>query len=177
MQVCVATHLKNCYSLSRINDVACLASVVMNHNNARPHTAAAMQNLIMSFGWEPFNHPLTAQTYCQMIFICSCILHPSLLASGSTKTIRSKKLLPCALHSRRRHSTVKGYKNWCNAMTSAWRMVETESKSSVWCAHQMVNYRICNILLFFLNSPSELTFWITYICNTSFTYFESAYGV
>jgi len=31
-------------------------SVVMIHDNARPHTAAATQNLI-TFGWEQFDHP------------------------------------------------------------------------------------------------------------------------
>jgi histone-lysine N-methyltransferase SETMAR len=31
--------------------------VVMIHNNARPHTATAMKNLIMIFGWEQFDHP------------------------------------------------------------------------------------------------------------------------
>jgi histone-lysine N-methyltransferase SETMAR len=31
--------------------------VVMLHDNAHPHTAAAMQYLIMTFGWEQFNHP------------------------------------------------------------------------------------------------------------------------
>jgi histone-lysine N-methyltransferase SETMAR len=36
--------------------------VVMHHDNARPHTAAAMQDLIATFGWEQFNHPPTAQT-------------------------------------------------------------------------------------------------------------------
>jgi len=30
--------------------------VVMIHDNARPHTAATMQNLIMTFGWEQFDH-------------------------------------------------------------------------------------------------------------------------
>ena len=44
---------------------------------------------------------------------------------------RSKKPLPLGLHLRRRHSTVKGYNNWSNAMTSASTMVETTSKSSV----------------------------------------------
>jgi histone-lysine N-methyltransferase SETMAR len=29
----------------------------MLHDNARPHTAAAMQDLIATFGWEQFNHP------------------------------------------------------------------------------------------------------------------------
>ena len=32
-------------------------SVVMVHDNARPHTAATVQNLIMTFGWEQFDHP------------------------------------------------------------------------------------------------------------------------
>jgi histone-lysine N-methyltransferase SETMAR len=29
----------------------------MFHDNARPHTAAAMQDLITTFGWEQFDHP------------------------------------------------------------------------------------------------------------------------
>ena len=29
----------------------------MIHDNACPHTAAAMQNLITTFGWEQFDHP------------------------------------------------------------------------------------------------------------------------
>jgi len=31
--------------------------VVMIHDSARPHTAAATQNLITTFGWEQFDHP------------------------------------------------------------------------------------------------------------------------
>jgi hypothetical protein len=31
--------------------------VVMLHDNARPHTAATMQDLIATFGWEQFDHP------------------------------------------------------------------------------------------------------------------------
>jgi histone-lysine N-methyltransferase SETMAR len=30
--------------------------VVMLHDNARPHTAAATQDLIPTFGWEQFDH-------------------------------------------------------------------------------------------------------------------------
>jgi hypothetical protein len=48
-------------------------------------------------------------------------------------------------------------------MTSASTVVETMSKSSVRYVHQMAIYRVCNISLFFLNSPSELTFWITLV--------------
>jgi hypothetical protein len=31
--------------------------VLMLHDNAHPHTAAATQDLIATFGWEQFNHP------------------------------------------------------------------------------------------------------------------------
>ena len=107
--------------------------VVMIHDNTCPHTA--MQNLITTFGWEQFDHLPTAQTYCQVIFICSCILNPSLLAGSSTNTMRSRKQLPRYLHSRRHNSMMKGSKNWCSAMTGASTMVETVSKSSVQYVH------------------------------------------
>jgi hypothetical protein len=31
--------------------------VVMVYDNTRPHTATATQDLIATFGWEPFDHP------------------------------------------------------------------------------------------------------------------------
>jgi histone-lysine N-methyltransferase SETMAR len=31
--------------------------VVMIHDNACPHNDTTMQNLIMTFGWEQFDHP------------------------------------------------------------------------------------------------------------------------
>ena len=108
-------------------------AVVMIHENTCPHTA--MQNLITTFGWEQFDHPPTAQTYRQVIFICSCILNPSLLASRSTNTMRSRKPLPHSLHSRRHHCMMKGSKYWCSAMTSAWTIVETVSKNSAQYVH------------------------------------------
>jgi hypothetical protein len=46
--------------------------VVMLHHDARPHTAAATQDLIATFSWEQFDHP-TAQTIRQVIFMCSYI--------------------------------------------------------------------------------------------------------
>jgi len=63
-------------------------AVVMIHDNTCPHTA--MQNLITTFGWEQFDQPPTAQAYRQVIFICSIILNPSLLAGRSTKAMRSR---------------------------------------------------------------------------------------
>ena len=108
-------------------------AVVMIHDNTCPHTA--MQNPITTFGWEQFDHPPTAQTYHQVIFISPCILNPSLLAGSSTNTMRSRKPLPRSLHSRRHHCMMKGSKNWCSAMTSASTMVETMSQTSVEYVH------------------------------------------
>jgi hypothetical protein len=76
-------------------------------------------------------------------------LNPSLLAGGSTMTMRSKKPLPRALHRTWLRSVMKGYKNWCNTMTSASTMVETMSKSSVRYVHEMAVHMVCNIFLFF----------------------------
>jgi hypothetical protein len=82
------------------------------------------------------------------------------LLAGSSMTTSSKKPLPRAL---RRRRTMKRYINWCNAVTSASTMVEIMSKSSVKYVHQMAMYMVCDIFLFFLNIPSELTFWITLV--------------
>jgi len=95
------------------------------------------------------------------------LLLKSFLADRWFTTTLRKAVTTCRQH----HSTMKGYKNWCNAMTGASRIMETMSKSSVQYVHQMAIYMVCNIFWFFLSSPSELTFWITYICNTSFTLF------
>jgi len=71
--------------------------------------------------------------------------------------LRSKKPLPLPLHRRRHHSAVKGYKNWCNAVTSVSTMVGTMWKSSVLYVHQMAMYRVCNIFLFvFLTAHQNL---------------------
>jgi histone-lysine N-methyltransferase SETMAR len=44
---------------SRLNNQCDMLSrdVVMLHNNARPHTAAATQDLIATFGWKQIDHP------------------------------------------------------------------------------------------------------------------------
>ena len=144
--------------------------VVMIHVNACPHTATATQNLITTFGWEQFDHlPYSPDLAPRDIHL---FLHlKSFLAGRWFHEARSKKPLPCALHCRQHHSMMKGYKNWCNTMTSA-SVVETMSKSSVRYVHvhQMAVYMVCNIFLFFLNSPSELTFWITYVSHNAWQY-------
>jgi len=71
------------------------------------------------------------------------------VTSSQKLCLRSKKPLPFALHRRRHHSTAKGYKDWCSAVTSASTMVETISKSNVRYVHQMAIYMVCNIFLCF----------------------------
>ncbi|GFS76299.1 mariner Mos1 transposase [Trichonephila clavipes] len=34
-----------------------MSGVLLLHDNARPHSAINIQNLIRSFGWEPIDHP------------------------------------------------------------------------------------------------------------------------
>jgi hypothetical protein len=46
-----------CVTQSRISDVG----AVMLHDDARPHTAAATQDLIATFGWEQFDDPPYAE--------------------------------------------------------------------------------------------------------------------
>jgi hypothetical protein len=47
--------------------------VVMLHDNARPHTAAATQDLIAKFGWEQFDHPPYSPDLAPSDFMCSCV--------------------------------------------------------------------------------------------------------
>ena len=61
-------------------------------------------------------------------------------------------------------------KNWCPVMTSASTMMKTISKSSVRYAYQIAKQMVCNIFLFFLNNPSELTFWIALVHVRSSSY-------
>jgi hypothetical protein len=109
-------------------------SVVMLHDNARPRTAAATQDLIATFGWEQFDHPPYSSDLAQSDVHVFLHLKISLVTGGSTT--RSKKPLTRGLHRMRHHSTRQGYKNWCPA-ASASTMVETMSKSSVEYIHQM----------------------------------------
>jgi hypothetical protein len=111
--------------------------VVMLHDNASPHTVAAMQDLIATVGWEQFDHAPYSPDLAPSDLHVFLHLKLFLVASSSTATTRSKKPLTCCLHRRQHHFTMQDYKNWCPAMTSASTMVETMSKSSVQYVHQM----------------------------------------
>jgi histone-lysine N-methyltransferase SETMAR len=52
----------------------------MLHDNARPHTATATQDLITIFGWEQFNHPPYSPDLAPSDF--HVFLHPKTFVGG-----------------------------------------------------------------------------------------------
>jgi hypothetical protein len=53
---------------------------VMIHDNARPRTASATQNLITTFGWEQFDHPPYSPDLAPSDF--HLFLHPKSFLAG-----------------------------------------------------------------------------------------------
>jgi len=47
------------------------ATILLLHDNARPHSAAQTQNLITAFNWEQMDHPRTALIWRQVIITSS----------------------------------------------------------------------------------------------------------
>jgi hypothetical protein len=109
--------------------------VVMLHDNARLHTAAATQDLIVTFGWEQFILPPYSPDLAPSDF--HVFLHLKTFHGGQWFHNNSKKQLTHGLYRRQHHSTMQGYKNWYPTMTIASTMGETMSKSTVWYVHQM----------------------------------------
>jgi uncharacterized protein YutD len=102
----------------------------MLRDNACPHTAAARQDLIATFGWEQFDHPPYSRDLAPSDFHVHLHLKSFLGAQGFHDD--EVKEAVNTWH----HSTMQGYKNWCTA-TSTLIVVETMSKSSVRYANQM----------------------------------------
>jgi histone-lysine N-methyltransferase SETMAR len=111
--------------------------IMMLHDNVRPHTAAAMQDLIATFGWEQFDHPPYSPDLAPSDF--HMFLHLKTFLGGRRfhSDNKVKEAITHGLHRRRHHSTMQGYKNWCLAMTSVSTMMETMSKISVRYVHQV----------------------------------------
>jgi hypothetical protein len=107
--------------------------VMLYDDNARPHTAPALEDLVVTFGLEQFDH----RTYSTDLAPSDVhvFLHLKTFLHGQQFHDEVKEAT-CGLHRRRHHSTMQGYKNWCPA-TKASTMVETISKSSVRYVHQM----------------------------------------
>ena len=103
-------------------------------------------------------------------FICSCILNPSLLAGGSTITDqRNRYHMLCIAGSiiLRWRYTKTGAALW--QMPQQWWKLCRKVVYSMYIKWQYTWFVIYSG--FFLSSPLELTFWITYICNTSLALF------
>jgi hypothetical protein len=97
--------------------------VVMLHDNVRPYTATAKQDLIETFGWEQFDHPPYSPDLAPSDF--HVFLHlKTFLGGRQFHDDEVKEAITHGLHQRWHHSTMQGYKNWCPATTSASTMVE-----------------------------------------------------
>jgi hypothetical protein len=108
--------------------------IVMLHDNVRPHTAAATQDLIATFGWEQFDHPPYSPDLAPKDF--HVLLHLKTFLSGWRFQDYKVKEAINTWSASQAASHDAGIKKWCPA-TSALTMVENLSKSSVWYVHQM----------------------------------------
>jgi hypothetical protein len=111
--------------------------VVMLHDNARPHTAAATQYLIATFGWEQFDHPPYSPDLAPRDF--HVFLHLKTFLGG----------------------------RWFHDDNEVKETVNTwfaSQAASLYDAGSNGNINGLEInSCFFFNCPSELTFWITYV--------------
>jgi hypothetical protein len=128
--------------------------VVMLHDNARSHTAAATQDLIATFCWEQFDHPPSSPDLAPIDFHVLLYLKTFLGGRWFHDGDEVKEAVNTLLRRRRHHSTMQGYRNWC--LNNGGNYVET---SVMYTSNGNVN----DLEIFFFNSPSELTFWITHV--------------
>ena len=138
-------------------------NVVMIHDNARPHTATPTQNLITTFGWEQFDNPPCSPDLGPSDFHLFLHLKSFLAGGGFHDDNEVKKAVTTCCVSQVASFYDEGIQKLVQRCDKCLKMVETMSKNSVRYIHQMAIYMVCNIFLFFLNSPSEFTFWITLI--------------
>jgi histone-lysine N-methyltransferase SETMAR len=93
--------------------------VVMIHDNTRPHTAAATRNLITTFGWEQFDPPPFSPDLAPSDVHLFLHLKSFLAGLQFHDANKVKETITTCFAARRHHSTMKGCKNWCIAMTGA----------------------------------------------------------
>jgi histone-lysine N-methyltransferase SETMAR len=105
----------------------------MLHDNACPHTAAATQDLIATFGLEQFDHPPYSLDLTPRDF--HVFLHLKTVLGG--RWFHDDNEVKEAINTWFASQATSFYKNCCPAMSSASTMVETMSKSSARYVHQM----------------------------------------
>jgi hypothetical protein len=133
--------------------------VVMLHDNACPHTAAATQDLIATFGWGQFDHPPYSLGFAPIDF--HVFLHLKTFLGGrrfhDDNEVKEAAYTwfasqAASFYGAGIQKCVPGYNKWklcqkyCKLCTSNGNINGLE-----------INY------YFFFNSPLELTFWITYL--------------
>jgi hypothetical protein len=105
-------------------------------DDACPHTAAATQDLITTFGWEQFNHPPYSPDLVPRDF--HMFLHLKIFLGGwRFYDSKVKEAINTWFASQAASFCDAGIQNWCLATTGASTVVETMSKSSVKYVHEM----------------------------------------
>jgi histone-lysine N-methyltransferase SETMAR len=132
----------------------------MLHDNARPHTAAATQDLIATFGWEQFDHPPSSTDLAPSDF--HVFLHLKTFLGGRR------------FHDDEVKETINTW--FASQATSVYDAGTQKLVPRYKCLYNGGNYfeKYCKICTsdgningseintcFLFNSPSELTFWIT----------------
>jgi hypothetical protein len=111
--------------------------VLMLHGNTRPHTAAATQDLIGTFGWKQFDHPPYSPDLEPSDFHVFLNLKTFLCGLRFHDDNEVKEAVNTWFVSQAASFYVAGIQTWCPATTSVSTIVETMSKSSVRYVHQM----------------------------------------
>jgi histone-lysine N-methyltransferase SETMAR len=110
----------------------------MLHDNARPYTASATQDLIATFGWDHLDHP---PPYSPDLALSDfhVFLHLKTFLGGRRFYGDSevKEAVNAWFASQAASFYNAEIKNWCPSMTSASIMVKTMSQSSARYVHQM----------------------------------------
>jgi histone-lysine N-methyltransferase SETMAR len=117
--------------------------VVMLHDNACPHTAAATQDLIVTVGWEKFHHPFYSPDSAPSDF--HVFLHLKTFLGG--RQFHNNNKVKEAVNTWFASQVVSfydaGIQKLVPCYTSASSMVETVLKSSVRYIHQMSIKMVC----------------------------------
>jgi len=125
----------------------------MIHDNGRPHTATATQNLITTFGWKQFDHPHYSPDLAPSDF--HLFLHLKSFLVGRRFHDEVKEVVDTCFASKAASFYNEGIQKLVQRYDNASTMVETMSKSFVWYVHQMAIHMVCNIFLFFLNTVAH----------------------
>jgi histone-lysine N-methyltransferase SETMAR len=110
--------------------------VVMFHGNARPHTAAATQNLITTLGWEQLDHPPFSPDLAPSDF--NVFLHLKAFLGGQWfHNDEVKEAVNTCFASQTASFYDAGIQKLVLRRTSASTVLETMSRSSMRYVHQM----------------------------------------